>query len=298
VAFSTRESVTVERASFITGPTNATVAVDAQVPGPDGNVTAGTITELSGDISQFLISVTNPDATSGGTRNEFPRVEQADVDAAVTELTAQLETQFAERVADPSTTPSGRTLFAQTATLGTPSPSVDPATLVGQELASFDLGMTAEGAVTVVDEAPLESLAADRIREAVDPGYRLIEASIEIEPGDPFVEGEAVVFPLSARASQVAVLDRDELLAAIKGRPVHQARAILEEFGQVDVEVWPDWVTTIPTLDARLSLEIEEVGAEGASPSRSPSPSRPSSVAPSTPASPEPSAEPTPEASS
>ena len=298
VAFSTRESVTVERASFITGPTSATVAVDAQVPGPGGNVAAGTITELSGDISQFLISVTNPDATSGGTRNEFPRVEQADVDGAVTELTAQLETQFAERLADPSTTPSGRTLFPGTAALGAPTPSVDPATLVGQEVASFDLGMTAEGAVTVVDEAPLEALAADRIRDAVDPGYRLIEASIEIDPGDPFVEGEAVVFPLSARASQVAVLDRDELLAAIKGRPVHQARAILEEYGRVEVTVWPDWVTTIPTLDARLSLEIDEVGADTPSPSRSPSPSRPPSGAPSGSASPGLSPTPSPEASS
>jgi len=280
-AFSTREAVTVERASFVTGPTSATVAVDAQVAGPGGNVAAGTITELSDDIRQFLISVTNPEATSGGTRTEFPRVEQVNVDAALADLGAELAAQFEARLADPATTPPGTTLFAATRALGESTPSVDPATLVGQEVATFDLGLTAEGAVTAVDDSPLEALARTRIRAAVDADHRLVEESIEIAVGAPTVDGATVLFPVSAEAVQVLVLDAAELLAEVKGRPVHQARSILERYGQVEIELWPEWVTAIPTLDARLSLVVDD---SGAAPSGSPrplaAPTAPPSLAP------------------
>jgi hypothetical protein len=277
IAFSTREAVTVERASFITGPTSASVGVDAQVTGPGGNVGAGTITELSDDIRQFLISVTNPEATSGGTRTEFPRVEQADVDAALAELAAQLAAQFDERLADPATVPPATTLFPATAALGPSTPSGDPAALVGTEVPTFDLGLTAEGSVTAVDERPLEEIARSRIRGAVDGDHRLVDDSIEVRIGDPIVDGATVVFPLTATASQVLVLDAEALLAAVKGRPIPQARAILEPYGSVRLEVWPDWVTAIPTLDDRVSLVVDD-GLDG-EPESSPSP-RPSASPP------------------
>ena len=294
VAFSTREAVTVDRASFLSGPTSATVAVDAQGAGPGGNVAAGTITELSEDIRQFLISVTNPEPTSGGSRMEFPRVEQVDVDAAMTELTAQLGAQLDERLADPTTAPPGRTLFAGTKLLGEAVPSVDPASLVGQEIATFDLGLTAEGSVTVVDEEPLAALAAHRIRDAVDADHRLLDESIEVDVGTPTVNGASVLFPVSARASQVAVLDGETLREAILGRPIHQARAILEDYGAVEIEVWPDWVTAIPTIDGRVTLAIVD-GTDG---DRTPSPSQRASPPASPSVSPIPPPSASPEASS
>jgi hypothetical protein len=97
-----------------------------------------------------------------------------------------------------------------------------------------------------------------------------------------------VLFPVSARAEQIRVLDADELLAAIKGRPIPQARATLEQYGTVDMDVWPDWVTAIPTLDTRLSLTIVDTTDDGpgGSPSSSPLPSGVPSASPSSPASP------------
>ena len=43
--------------------------------------------------------------------------------------------------------------------LGAATPTVDPTTLVGQEVASFELGLSATGTVTAVDEAPVEAIA-------------------------------------------------------------------------------------------------------------------------------------------
>jgi hypothetical protein len=37
---------------------------------------------------------------------------------------------------------------------------------------------------------------------------------------------------------------------------VAEARSRLERHGRVTITTWPDWVTSIPSLDARLSLTI------------------------------------------
>jgi hypothetical protein len=84
------------------------------------------------------------------------------------------------------------------------------------------------------------------------------------------------MFPVTARAQQVQVLDAKALAAKIKGRPIFQARSILEPFGDVQIGVWPDWVTSIPTIDGRIDLRVGPSG----SPSPSPLPGSSPSTAP------------------
>jgi hypothetical protein len=280
VQFRTLADVTLPPAQFVIPqiiPSERNVAVEAVVAGPGSNVPANTVTAVPSGENPTFTRVSNRQAMAGGNRTEFPRVEPADVDEALGELSAQLAAQLDERLADPATTPTGTTLFPATRAVGASTPSVDPATLAGQEIGSFDLGLSATGEVTAVDETPLEALADGRIRDAVDAAHRLVEGSIEVSVGQPVVDGIAVVFPVSARAEQVRILDADELRTAIKGRPIAQARATLEQYGSVELEVWPDWVTAIPTLDARLSLTIvdgtngEPSASGSAAPSASPS---------------------------
>ena len=80
-------------------------------------------------------------------------------------------------------------------------------------------------------------------------------------PGDPTVSNGEVAFPVTARAARVRILDPAELLALIKGRSVEDARTLLAEFGDVAITPWPDWVTTIPGIDSRVTIEI--VGQTG-----------------------------------
>ena len=60
-------------------------------------------------------------------------------------LQTALAAAFEARLADPSIAPEGATVFAETATLGEATPTVDPATLVGQEIETFELGLSATG---------------------------------------------------------------------------------------------------------------------------------------------------------
>jgi hypothetical protein len=200
--------------------------------------------------------VRNPEATSGGSRTEFPRVEQEDVDKAIEALQEQLDTSFHEQLSDPSLAPPDTTVFDETAVLGEATPSVDPTELVGQELESFELGLTSTGTVVAVDPSPVESIAQSRLESFVAPGFQIVDGSVRIDPGAPVIDGQTVQFPVTVEASQVQIPDAAELKRLIMGKTEDEARSALSPFGEVDMKLWPDWVTSVPTLDARVNVEV------------------------------------------
>jgi hypothetical protein len=100
------------------------------------------------------------------------------------------------------------------------------------------------------------ALASDRIRAAATTGNTIVDGSVQTELGQPSVDDGSIVFPVTARAMQVRVVDQPGLVRLIKGKPIPQARAALEPFGDVQVSVWPDWVTSIPTIDSRIDLKV------------------------------------------
>jgi hypothetical protein len=103
---------------------------------------------------------------------------------------------------------------------------------------------------------------------------------VGVTPGEPVVEGETVTFPVTATAAQIRVLDPDTVREEIQGKPIAEARSILEQYGQVELTVWPDWVSVIPTIDGRVDIRV--VLPEGLdAPSSSPSPAASGSPEPS-----------------
>ena len=49
---------------------------------------------------------------------------------------------------------------------------------------------------------------------------------------------------------------REDLLAAIRGKKVADARAILEAYGVVDITLSPDFTGTLPSDEGRLELTV------------------------------------------
>ena len=278
IRFRTSEAVTLAAAQLILGdpirvePATAAVGVTAMAPGPAGNVPANAITLVPQGQDPNLVKVNNPAPTAGGARDEFPQVLRADLDAAMEELRGRIDEEFAAVVADPNRIPEGMTLFPQTAVLADPLPTTEPDTLVEQEIAEFELGLATTGTVIAVDARPVESIAVERMTQSVTDGYRLVDGSIEVVPGEPKVQGEAVIYPVSASAEQIRTLDGTAIREQIKGKSIDQARALLAPYGTVDLRVWPDWVRAIPTIDSRLSVRVEEQ-PDRAAPGPEPSPS-------------------------
>ena len=218
---------------FTVFPKTANVKVTAIKPGTDGNVEPNTIVVIPKGEDPISLDVVNPDETSGGKHDEFPKVSQKDVDAALAALEPALQAAFAARLEDPSIASPGATVFPETGVLGVPVPTVDPASLVDQEVPSFDLGLNATGTVTAVNPGPVETVAAERLRSTIDSGHRLVENSIKVAVDPAVVSGDQISFPATATATQVAILDPDALKAMVIGRPLDEARSILEAFGQV-----------------------------------------------------------------
>jgi hypothetical protein len=239
-------------------PKTASVKVTAVDKGPSGNVEPNTITVIPRGEDPIALDVLNPDATSGGTRQEFPKVTQKDIDAALAALQPALEAEFAAKLADPSIAPPGATVFPETGVLGPATPTVDPTKLLDQEVESFELGLTATGTATAVDEEPVQAVAEARLVATIDPDHELVDGSIQVEVMPAVVTDGVVSFPATASATQVAILDPDELKTLVLGQTVDQATATLAPYGQVTITTWPDWVSSIPTMEGRVELTIDE----------------------------------------
>ena len=276
VAFATDEAVFLPVATIVGGGTKPTltcqdraVSVTAAKTGPAGNVAAGAITVVPGSYNSVVISVRNPAATAGGVRNEFPKVTQKDVTTALAALEKLLDAQLTADAAAPAGLPAGSTAFPGTATRGTATPALDPATLVDKEVAQFDLGATATGTVVTVDQAPILALGEARLAAAVPGGRDLVAGSAVVTVGPGTVDGQRVRFSVTARAASSPRVDEAALRAQLKGRSPADAREILAPYGDATVTLWPSWATTIPTFDARLDLRVE--GLAGLSPTPAPS---------------------------
>ncbi|HEX5825111.1 MAG TPA: hypothetical protein VFY18_11690, partial [Candidatus Limnocylindrales bacterium] len=248
------------------------VAIRAVKSGPDGNVPANTIRIVPQGEDPDLLHVNNPDPTSGGARTETPEVKKAEVDKAVAEMNTTLQANFADAIAAGAGAPEGTELFPTTANLGTPAFKVDPASLIGKAVETFDLEVTAKGTVTAVDPSPIRSIAESRLQERIGSDHRLVDGSVQIDVGAGSVgEDGQVTFQATATAARVIVVDPDQLRALVKGRTSADAAAALAPYGVANVSLWPAWVTTVTGVDARLSIKIDDKAAQpGGSPSASP----------------------------
>jgi len=260
IRFRTLSAITLARAEIVpplsVRPSTAMVDVRAVRPGPSGNVPANAITVVPPGENPSITKVRNANEATGGTREEFPLIDQADLDAAVAALAERLDGALQERLDDPSIAPEGTTIFRETAILGESTPTVDVTTLVGVETEEFELGLTADATVVAVNPAPVATVAESLLMAEIEADHDLVEGSTSISPGDPVVEGQVVSFPVVAEARQVLVPDPAALEALILGRPLDEARSLLEAYGDVELTLWPEWATNVPTIDARVEVEV------------------------------------------
>ena len=279
VRFQTLTTIRLARADLVgltIFPSTATVRVTAVDGGKESNVEPNTIRIIPRGEDPITLKVNNPDVTTGGTSTDFPRITQKDVDTAVASLKKTLDAEFKAKVQDPALASGGATVFTGTAKSGEATPTVDPATLVGQEMASFDLGMSATGSVITVDAAPVSQIVAVKLQASVKLGYKLVVDSMKIARGDPIVADQTVSFPVTVTGQQIAVLDPELLRSLVLGKPIEEARTILARYGTVQIEVWPDWVSAIPTFANRVDVTVGQavpIGNPGSSAKPSAGPS-------------------------
>lgn len=260
VEFVTQQSVTVPRASFQSGPTTVEVGVRAVRPGPRGNVPADTITDLPASLAAQLITVRNPQPTDGGRRIEENIVTREDYDAAVASLTEQLGAKLASTVADPASVPRGLTAFPTTATVGNGTPDQPANALVGTITPTFSLGLDANGSVVAVNEALVDDLAAQRVRAELANDQRIVGDDVASGRSAGSVAGDSIEYQVSPTATVFSAPNDAALIDLVRGKSLSEALAALARYGEVDIDVWPDFVDRIPDQAARIRVNVAPPG--------------------------------------
>jgi hypothetical protein len=256
INFETTKSVTVPRANFDTHqPGTATADVVAQEDGDRGNVPANAIKKLPPSFTSALLSVRNPEATTGGARTEASVVSQADYDTAVTQLTAGLTAQLSTELIDPNTTPHGLTLYPESAVLGPPSVDQQSTAVVDTTAESFTLTVSATATVLAVNEEQVDQVAQAQLIGLVPSGTTLLPATVKSIHAPGEVSGTSVLYNASAAAKCWRSPNQDELVAKISGQNVTDARAIMETYGTPDITIWPDFIDRLPDQN-RIRLTI------------------------------------------
>lgn len=260
IEFATQATITLPNATiqfpFTIVPSTANVGVVAVAAGPDGNVGNNSITIVPKGENKHLLQVTNQEATGGGVSTQTTVISSQDVDAAKTAIGAALNADLDQQVSERTGVPVGLTLFPETRAVGDPIYATDPATLVDTEAPTFDINATAEATVIAVDPTPLGAVAEARLRTKVNAGWTVLAGSIASEIGVPSVAGEVISYPVSVHGTQVHSIDQAALISQIKGLVLGDARTRLDVYGDVDISVWPDWVSTIPTHTDRITFTI------------------------------------------
>jgi hypothetical protein len=237
------------------------VPVEAAKPGPEGNVPAGKISVLPPALGGNRIVVDNPRPTTGGKSTPVPEVTESDVREAHDRLLESLDTQLRQKALDPAIVPAGLTAYPETAAYDASHIDWDPArdSLPGRNVDSFPLEAAVIGTVVAVDEAQVAAAAKDgyvATTEATSPGLRVLPHTVTAEVGRGRVGEGVVTYTVTVGGDAYTRPDPRQLLPAIKGRSLDEARAALAALGTVTISMWPEFIPSIPDDEARIEIDI------------------------------------------
>ena len=212
--------------------------------------------------------VTNRHATTGGTREVFTRVQQADIDAAMASLTKDLQSQFAAWVAAPDDLPHGRDRLpgdGQARDAGPDGRSVHARQRRGGDLPARRDGDRHGRRRRHQRRSTRSPRSGSRSTSRPTTPSRTARSRRPTTTVRPTASWSTSGSRRTAPPSPSST--RPPCATSIKGKSVDEARQILGRYGTVTIDTWPGFVSSIPTLDFRLDLTVN--GANGAA---SPSP--------------------------
>ena len=241
--------------------------VEAMEAGPQGNVDALAIDRIEDrDVDRALRGpgpdnrrIENLDPTSGGEERELLVVTRRDVERVTDAIRADLQAQL-----DDASSGSDDRIVVGDA----PRPVINvPRDLVGHVVGVEQFSFELTG--TLIDDRPYVLIAdaqdaAESMALAEAPeGATIDEASIQVELGEATLEGEVISVPATLTALALPDVDEVALRAELAGMTAAEAEAQLAAIGTPTVTLWPFWVDRIPSLEWRISIDVQSAESDG-----------------------------------
>jgi hypothetical protein len=240
----------------------SSVPIEAELPGPSGNVRAGTITRVEGPLALSLL-VTNDAPTGGGNTAQVGVVtedDKAQLQAALLEqLKAQAFEQLNQRLEPGSFIPAESVTYLEL------SPTFTP--FVGEVSPDLYLSMSVQAVGLVVDSKAGQKVALDRLLSAMPPGTRLISDTLRYIPGSVAVEDPRTIsFSMTAEGTLLRNIDSGAVRSAIVGLDREEAAHLLMERFSLSqppaIALGPDWLplvstSSLPALPWRIGVTVD-----------------------------------------
>ncbi len=239
----------------------ASVTAEAILPGPGGNVRAGTITRVEGPLALSLL-VANAENFSGGTTAPVAVVTEEDKERLQTQLFEELKLQAQERLRERAGPDA--LVPAETINYLALSPSFTP--FVGEVSPELYLRMSVQAVGLSVDRAAAEQVALARLRDAMPAGTRLIADSVRFSLGPAVVDAQGRVnFTVTAQGTLLRGVDVGSVRRAIVGLSPEEAASVLMSRFPIaappEISLGPDWLpyivpVNLPSLPWRIRVDV------------------------------------------
>ena len=219
--------------------------------------TRARITIVPSGENAFFLKVTNPAADQRrDAARSSRRVTQEDVDGALAALNAVARPGVPGGDGRPGPRrPTGRRSSRRPAVSASRRPTSSRRRSSARRSPTFALGLSATGTVIAVDRRRSARSPRRRSRTRSRPATSWSRARSRSRSATRSSSASRSASRSTATAEQIAVLDADELKAMVLGKPVEEARAILAPFGDVALEVSPDWTGSVPGFESRVDAD-------------------------------------------
>lgn len=235
------------------------VPIEAVEGGLSGNVDADTITVVEGRLGLSL-SVTNPEALTGG--RETPSLQASDEDRTRVkeELMKDLEEEARVKLADEMK--AGDILFENTfAVSQTLSEVYDPP--AGAAGTKLTLSMQVEFSALYASASDLTELAALALNASLPSGFRAASDMLTVTPvAKPAVNDDGSArWTVRAERRIVQQINNIQVTQMIQGIGSQQAQTLLKQNlpldGTPEVNLSPSWWPWVPIVPFRISVVVQ-----------------------------------------
>jgi len=231
--------------------------VSSLVPGPSGNLPAGSLVAIEGQLGTSL-SVTNPQPTINGTERLLPVPEDADRQELADRLKQSLQiTALAEMEQDLA---EGDVLIPASIHLAEVlDQDYQPA--AGQPADELRLLLRVNYEAFCVAQQDINSLVEILLNSSLPEGFMPVDGSLKIENlGDPVFQGDAAEWTLRASRQVQAVLPEPQAVQLALGLDPQSAKLKLAanlDLGDAPViRLVPSWWPRLPYIPLRIKVQV------------------------------------------
>ena len=233
------------------------IPIEADSAGASGNVEAGTILAIEGNLG-LLITVTNAEPATGGSDRMTDAATEADLARMREDLLAELEAQALKEMEATLTTSDQ--IFSDTLKVERILDEIYEPPL-GQPGREVVLSMQVEFTASYASGEDLTELASTVLNASLPEGFVATQAPLEFEPLTPHLTDKDGITRWSVRISRQIErqLDSGKIIPLVQGRNMALAKAHLK--GNLDlttapeIRLTPDWWPWLPLIPFNINVE-------------------------------------------